>query len=137
MPDLTEMAQRILSELEEIWDQNVFSMLNTVVTPNGEAAQLAEFQAALAALVERDYVLMGYEGFVPRNPEQLSKERSLEMISSIPEWFAFDEAERFWTLSKGPYNEIRYPGIYSTQEGRDKAFEILDRRGYQWWRVDK
>ena len=112
-------------------------MLNTVVTPNGEAAQLAEFKAALYTLVERDYVLMGYEGLVPRNPEQLSKEGSLDMIASLPEWFTFDEAERFWTLSKGSYNTIRHPGIYATEGGRLKAFEIIDRRGYQWWREDK
>jgi hypothetical protein len=137
MLDLTEMAQRVLSELEEIWDQNVFSMLNTVIAPNGDTAQLAEFRAALTALVERDYVLMGYEGFIPRSPEQLSKEESLEMIASLPEWFIFDEAERLWSLGKGSYNTVRYPAIHSTEGGRNKAFEILDRRGYQWWREDK
>ena len=29
--DLTEMEQRVLAELEECWEQNVFAMINTII----------------------------------------------------------------------------------------------------------
>jgi hypothetical protein len=134
MIDLTEMEQRVLAELEEVWEQNVLSMLNTIIEPTGDAEEVALLQQALKGLVERDYVVMGFEGFVPRNPEKLGKEASLELVSKIGEWFKVDPATSYWTLSKGDFRKERYPVIFSTAEARDIAFQILDDRGYQWWR---
>lgn len=135
MSDLTEMEQRVLAELEEFWEENVFAMLNTIVAPTGEAQEVVLLQQALNGLVERDYVVMGYEGFVPSDPEKLGKDASLGLASKLGEWFRFDPASSYWTLSKGDINKERIPMIFSTAAAREKAFEILDERGYQWWRA--
>ena len=137
MTDLTEMEQRILAELEECGEQNVFSMLNTIVDPKGDATEVTLLQQALQGLVQRDYVIMGLEGIVRRNPEELGKAASLELLSQLGDWFRFDVVDPHWTLSKGDFRNERYPAIYSTAAGRKQAVEILTQRGYQWWRPKK
>ncbi len=137
MTDLTEMEQRVLAELEEFWEENVFAMLNTIIDPTGDAHEVVLLQQALQDLVGRDDIIMGLEGFAPRNPEELGKSASLELLSSLGDWFRFDAADPHWTLSKGDIKKERVPVIYSTVAGRKKAVEILRRRGYQWWRPKK
>ena len=134
MADLTEMEQRIVAELEEAWEQNVFSMLNTIVDPTGEAQEVASLQQALQRLVERDYVAIGLEGVARRNQEELEKSASLELISKLGDWFRFDSADPHWTLSKGDIKTERIPVIYLIAAGQQKAVEILTERGYRWWR---
>lgn len=134
MADLTETEQRVLAELEEFWEENVFAMLNTIVDPTGDPSEVAMLQQALRGLVERDYVVMGFEGFVPRNPEKLGSEASLELVAKLGDWFKFDLADPHWTLSKGDIKKERIPAIFSTAAGREKASEVLNERGYQWWR---
>src|SRR5215470_7772715 len=116
MTDLTEMEQRVLAELEEVWEQNIFSMLNTIIDPKGDPGEVETSQDALKGLVERDYVTMGYEGFVPKDPEELSKDASLALVSHLADWFRFDAGTSFWTLSKGDFRKARYPVIFSTAE---------------------
>jgi hypothetical protein len=135
--DLTEMEQRVLAELEECGEQNIFAMLNTIIDPTGDAPEVTLLQQALQGLVERDYVTMGLEGFAPRNPEELGKAASLELLSCLGSWFRFDAADPHWTLSKGDIKKERIPAIYSTDAGHQKAVEILTQRGYQWWRPKK
>jgi hypothetical protein len=137
MTDLTEMEQRVIAELEEVWEQNIFSMLNTIVDPNGDVGEVAMLQEALKGLVERGFVAMGLEQFSPREQVKLDKQAALELVSHLGEWFRFDAETSFWTLSKGDFREVRYPVIFSTAEAREKAFQILDNRGYQWWRQKK
>ena len=137
MDDLTEMEQRVLPELEEFWEENVFAMLNTIIDPTGDTGEVALLQQALAGLAERDYIIMGFESSFPRNRERLSTVASLGLISRLHEWFRFDLEDPHWTLRKGDIKKDRVPMIYSTESGREKAFEILDQRGYQWWRQKK
>ena len=134
MTDLTEMEQRVLAELEEFWEENVFAMLNTIIEPTGDIQEVVSLQSALMDLVERDYAVMGTEGFVPSEPERLGKQASLDLLTRLGEWFRFDREDLHWTLSKGDIKKERIPVIFSTVMGRNKAVEILTERGYQWWR---
>jgi hypothetical protein len=135
--DMTEMEQRVLAELEECWDQNVFTMLNTIIQPAGDAQEVAAFQQSLVGLVERDYIVMGLEAFHPREIEKFDKMASQELLASLGDWFKFDAADPHWTLAKGDIKKERIPIILSTASGRQKADEILRERGYQWWRHKK
>lgn len=137
MTPFTEMEQRVIAELEEVWEQNIFSMLNTIVDPSGDPGEVGMLQEALKSLVERGFVAMGLEEFSPREQTKLDKQAALELVSRLGEWFRFDAETSFWTLSKGDFREVRYPVILSTAETREKAFQILDSRGYQWWRLKK
>jgi hypothetical protein len=134
MTGLTEFQQRILAELEEAWEQNVYTMLNTIIDPTGDDQEVALLQGALLDLVERDYVMMGMEGFAPRKPEELGKSASLELLSGLGDWFKFDTSDPHWTLSRGDFRKERIPVIYLSAAGELKAVEILTQRGYQWWR---
>src|SRR6476660_4134378 len=129
MADLTETEQRILAELEEAWRQNVFSMINTIVDPTGDVGEVVMLRQALGELVERDYVVMAIEGFAPRNPQELGKSASLELLSGLSDWFRFDPLDPHWTLCRGDFRKDRYPVIVSTAAGRQKAAEILMQRG--------
>ena len=135
--DLTEMEQRVLAELEEFWEQNVFAMLNTIIQPAGDAQEVAALQQSLVGLVERDYIVMGLEAFHPREVERFDKMASQELLASLGDWFKFDAADPPWTLARGDINKERIPIILSTASGRQKADEILRQRGYQWWRPKK
>jgi hypothetical protein len=137
MVELTEMEQRVLAELEEVWEQNIFTMLNTIVDPSGDAQEIAVFQQALEGLIEHGYVVMGLERFSPREQTKLEKQAALELVSKLADWFRFDAATSYWTLSKGDFRKEPYPVVFSTTEARDIAFQILDERGYQWWRQKK
>ena len=81
MTDLTETEQRVLAELDEFWEENVFTMLNTIVEPRGDRQEVPLFQKALHGLVERDYVVMGLEGVARRDQEELGKSPSLDLIA--------------------------------------------------------
>jgi hypothetical protein len=131
------MEQRVLAELEEFWKQNVFAMLNTIFDPTGDEREVTSLQEALRGLVEGDWVLMGFEGFFPSDPERLTKPASLQLVSNLGGWFKFDSQGRRWSLSKGDIKKERIPMIFSTPAGRQKADGILTQRGYQWWRPKK
>ena len=137
MTELTEVEQRVLAELEEVWEQNIYTMLNTIIEPKGDPGEVEALQEALKGLVKRGFVTVGFEEFSPRNQAKLDKQAALELVSHLGDWFRFDAGTSFWTLSKGDFREVRYPVIFSTAEAREKAFQILDERGYQWWRPKK
>jgi hypothetical protein len=61
-------------------------------------------QQALRGLADRAYIVVGFEGFVPRNPKKPAKAASLELVSHLQDWFSFDRADPQWTLSKGLYH---------------------------------
>ena len=97
MIDLTEMEQRVLSELEEFWEENVFAMLNTIIEPAGDAREVALLQQALRGLVERDYVVMGLQGF--------SLQESKKNLKGGPRWTSSPTSEigsgSTWSMPTG------------------------------------
>jgi hypothetical protein len=117
MIDLTEMEQRVLSELEEFWEENVFAMLNTIIEPAGDAREVALLQQALRGLVERDYVVMGLQGFSPREQEKLERRTSLDLISDLGNWFRFDFGRCRLDIEQGRHKK----GAHSR--------DLFDRRG--------
>ena len=134
MPDLMEFEQRLLSELEELTEENVFALLNTITSPTGDSQDVAIIQNSLRTLVIREFVVLGLEAFLPSNPERLSKDSALELLSRLQDWFQFDAHNALWTLGLGDMKKDRIPIIYLTATGKAKAQEILGQRGYQWWR---
>ena len=130
MKALSEIAARVLSELEEAHAENVTSTMNTIFAPTGSTSELAGMQSALNELIEKDLVRIAY---APNNRGRLvgvSKEASFSDVSSLPQRMAFSQKENLWKWDKAhPWAEI-----LATKSGLTEAFEILDARGYQWWR---
>jgi hypothetical protein len=138
---LSELEQRILSELEEAWAEQVTTIANAVFPPNGAPAEIDENTKALANLVNADLVKMSVDFDDAKKLRPLSKEESLEVINSVPSEFELARAGGNWAWKKFrlPLKpcEVQIPEILATQTGLVKAREILEERGYQWWRQKK
>ena len=136
MSGIGELEMRILSELEEAGSEYVCSMLNTIILPAGLDQELDDLKLALRHLIARDLIKLEFQ----RNPAHrrfdenvFDREASLAVLAAVPMYMTFDHARRHWTWDRRqPIAEI-----IASDQGIIRAQEILDERGYQWWREDE
>ena len=133
-PQILEMSQRILAELDELRFDNIFALLNTVADVRGADEELEGFCTSVAELIGKGLVVMSMEGFFPRSVERLSMSAALEACKTLREWFAYDGKSGYWDSSKGASHLIRVPNLIITAPGLALADKLLNERGYQWWR---
>ncbi len=131
---LNEYAQRILSELEEAGQENVFAMLNTIIEPGGAEAEVEGFKELLSLLMDRGLITLGMSAFGRRTSKELEPRESPNLNAELQRWFRFDNRRNIWTLKDGILPSTSIPEIYLTPEGRQMSEAILVARGYQWWR---
>ena len=136
MPKLNEYQQRILAELDEIWEDNVFALLNSILDPAGEEGEVQAFVEAVASLIAQDMVILGWESFYPRNTELLSKSASTSLASTLSGMFEFKPLQRIWGLRSGDMKVQRYPIVSVTENGHDWGRGFLNARGFRWWIKD-
>ena len=134
MTDVSEIEQRILSEMEELRFDNIFSIINTVIDPTGYTVEIAEFADALRHLISQNFIDVRIEGFSPRDPELLTPHKLQELLTSFSDWFRFDSRRSLWTLKVGDLKTTRIPVIVVTPKGLLEARRLLAAQGYQWWR---
>lgn len=132
---LDEFAQRVLAVLEEYGCENIFALLNTIVSPSGQVKEIDDFGDAIAGLLSQNMISLQMEGFVPRNPEKLTDEQAWSLMQSFGRWFKYEESTSFWTCATGDLMQQRVPVVCLSAEGRTCAEAILEDRGYQWWRA--
>jgi len=127
---------RIVSELEEAGEEDVVTMMNTVVQPAGDPGELAEVQQALENLVHADLIRMSMDRDSSGRLKDFPKNESLDVIADLESGLSFNRERMLWTDTRhpGPPYADPFPYIVNTETGRKKGFEILDERGYQWWR---
>jgi hypothetical protein len=130
MVRLTELPQRILSELEEAGSETVSSMMNTVIDPSGATADIEAFKAALSEVVNLNLADIAYFDGEAGRREALTKDDALGLVGGIGERLTFDEERKYWVWKKTE----ALPEIVATKAGIAKAEQILEERGYQWWR---
>jgi hypothetical protein len=125
--------------LEEAGEEEVVTMINTVTSPNGDASELVGLRAALKSLVHAGYITLSMDLDASRKFRSLSQAESLDVISDLQSGLRFDSERALWTDTrhKGPPYGLAFPYILNTGAGKEKGFEILDDRGYQWWRPKK
>ena len=136
MTELSELEMRILSELEELWNENVPAMMNTVMKTTGNMSEVAQIQEALRNLLRQDLIEMHLSS-IPSGFVRQSSDEAADLIDGLSTHLNFVEESRYWTddrMSGPPYFQIPVPEIVRTEKGREKGFELLDERGYQWWR---
>ena len=129
MVEQLELEFRILSELEEAGEENVPTIANTVFEPTGSPTELSQLQQALEKLIEADFVRVALSRDATLRLTDLSKNESLGVISNIRVHLVFKEASMHWTGGSQPW-----PEIVTTEIGKMRGRQILDERGYQWWR---
>lgn len=123
--NLSEVAARILAELEEAGAENFTSTVNTIMDRSGNEQEIQDSITALEELVRAGLSVLRREG-----SQKLSSEKSLEVLSQLSSDVSFDSDDRLWKSD----DALPLVEIVATELGRTLAFEILDERGYQWWR---
>ena len=136
MYELSELEMRILSELEEAGEEDIVTMMLTVAEPTGDRRDVEEMQSALDSLVRLDLVRMSMDRDTSGRLRDLSRADSLEVIADLKSRLRFDSKKAIWVNAQrsGPPFDDPFPYIVNTKAGKEKGFEILDERGYQWWR---
>lgn len=130
MIDLKEMSARILAELEEAGQEHVPAMLNTVAAVTGSAEEKTQYANALAMLVRDDLVRLAYDCDCQGRLVPLPKEESIVAVSRLADSLLFGASDRLWT-----WDGSRRPDILITSTGRKQARELIEERGYSWWRT--
>ncbi|MCR4265347.1 hypothetical protein [Nitratireductor sp. ZSWI3] len=131
MTALGEIEQRILSELEEAWENNVCSLMNTVYDPSS-SADLTEFCDASRSLYERGLVRVTMD--MPGRSLELPESEERALLRSLESWFgALDEDGQWGYGEEHSAVDAPVPQLLATEEGHELAFQLLERRGYQWW----
>jgi hypothetical protein len=136
MPELSELEMRILSELEEAGEEDVVTMMLTVAEPTGERRDVEEMQSALESLVRLDLIRMSMDRDASGRLRDLSRTDSLEVVADLRSRLRFDSTKATWVIAQcsGPPFGDAFPYIVNTKAGKREGFEILNQRGYQWWR---
>ena len=133
MINIQEMEARIAAELEEAGQENIAAMINTIITPSGDAAEIAMLRVCLDNMVRvassrwrwtwaqekdwRSFLLM-------RSLAIHCQDRAAAPISN--QRLSLDICDK------------RAPQ-YSRDAGwqRCKVSSILEERGYRWWRPER
>lgn len=133
MSELSELAQRIVSELEEAGFENVPSTMNTVLNLTGTTDDIDEFRGALGEIIQLGLADIGYVDVHMGKLRAVPRDEMEEVIGSLGKMMSFDAAERYWIWDRSQ----RVAEIIATKAGVAKSHEILEERGYQWWREKK
>jgi hypothetical protein len=130
--NIQEMEARIAAELEEAGQENIAAMINTIITPSGDAAEIAMLRVCLDNMVRGGLVTMALDLGPGKRLAQLSVDGSLAIIARIEPLLRFRTSDCHWTFAT---NERL--NILATQAGREQGFKNLEERGYQWWRPER
>jgi hypothetical protein len=135
--DVFEYEQRILSELVEAGAENICCLINTVFERNGTAAHVAVMRKALVDLLEKGFIEIAVEPDDRRRPIGLSNPDASAIITSIPDELVWKADDKHWTWrskrTEPPFLGWDIPEVVITDPGREKAQQILLKRGEHWW----
>jgi hypothetical protein len=136
MTTMTEVAQRVLSELEEFPYDNVFALINTVFKPTGSRSEVTEFLNGVGELVDGGLVNLAMDRDPKGDLRLIQPRQTTSVFKHVEEFIEFDAQRGYWTDPRRtgpPYPEM-FPAVVVSEEGLRLAREILRTRGYQWWR---
>ena len=139
MPDLSELEMRILSELEEFGSENIPTLMNAVMQPEGRGQELARIQEAVRTLVNEGLVTIQMSS-IPAGIVALSTPEALSEIDGLLSHLQFIKSEKYWTddrMKGPPFFQIPVPELARTEAGLQAGIRVLEDRGYQWWRSDQ
>jgi hypothetical protein len=139
MIDLNEMSSRVLASLEEAGSERANPLLNTVIDPTGHTEEVAFFQLALLELLTQKRITVRMTSML-HGDQPLSDEEAKAEIERLSAHYIFNSARGVWSdlrYANPPYYQLPEPDIVLTRAGRTKSVELLQQRGYEWWRVNR
>lgn len=130
--DPRELGERILAVLNELGEDNVFALLNTIGSRTENPREVAAFKAGVLWLVQQGMVNLFMRRLASR-ARVLDSEETSKLISSLVGWFKFDPIKHLWTLAEGDLRTSELPELGITDRGLDASDVLLNERGYNWW----
>lgn len=118
-----EVANRMLSELEEWGRENIPTLMNTIFPPEGTDDERELSRAALNSLLGRGLIVIEIEDVA------LDTDAGRTLLSDIKPLVPGLYPDGAWKGGADPWPEIRV-----TPTGRQEAERLLHEKGYQWWR---
>lgn len=134
--ELNELEMRVLAMLEEAGEETAVVALNTVVDPQGSPTELSGYQEVLMLLIKKGLIDVRMYS-IPTGHLLLSQELGLKEVAGLGEHYRYLLNEGHWTDVREngpPFFQTPLPSIFLTELGGEKSVEILESRGYQWWR---
>ena len=134
--DLTELEMRVLGLLEEANEEDAITTLNTIIDPTGTSIELSDYQEALLRLVQAELIEVQLNS-IPTGRIHLTTGKAIEEIRKLSDSYEFITGEGHWTdrrESGPPYFQFPLPCLVLTPRGRAVSVNLLESRGYQWWR---
>lgn len=128
-----ELAQRLIAELEEAGFDELHGLLNAVIAPTGSPNELETYKHALEAITRNGHGYLCFERMRPPELHRLNDDQTTEFLNRLPDWFRFERSSGYWMLGNGDPLNDRYPVIFLTHLGVEKARKVLETRGYHWW----
>ena len=132
MRQLDELALRTLSELEEAGEENIPTILNSILEPAGASEQLLVVKQSLEDLIDAGLVSIAIERDPSRRWKPLPQDKALEITGRMASEITYRKADNHWTF----VGSAR-PQLVITQDGRIEASRVLRERGTGWWRAER
>lgn len=136
MIDHSEMVSRILATLDEAGCERANPLLNTVIDPTGDLDETYAFQKALLDLLSQKRIGIRLTS-IPHGDQSLSDGEAKQEIANIPDSYKFDSGRGVWSDKRfegPPFYQLPEPEVVLTEAGRRVSSELLQSRGYEWWR---
>jgi hypothetical protein len=134
-----ELSERILATLEEAGEENIPTLMNTVVTSADVAPNVDDLQEALRELLQKRLARLATSAAPGQRLKELQQDVEENEIARLSDWLQYDTALRSWVdrRTSGPPYSDSYPYVKLTQAGRAASTRILSAKGYEWWRPRK
>ena len=129
MQELSETEMRIAAELMEAGEEDVSSLINSVLPVTGTAVDVATFSNALRNLFMRDYARFAGNRVAGQALVDLSTLQSLELLDQIDGHLIFNAGAARWKRrGNDELNVVRTPS------GKVAGDLLLRKRGWGWYR---
>jgi hypothetical protein len=129
MIDSQELGDRILAELEEWSQENFPTLLNTCCQPLGDPSECTGLRDALAALYASGFVRFTVPDEERRLYPVLDDKASVELLRTVESHLEYDDSRNLWTGRARPW-----PQVIATPQAQARGRQLMDVRGYRWWR---
>ncbi|MBA4132098.1 MAG: hypothetical protein C0519_11810 [Hyphomicrobium sp.] len=139
MADLSEIEMRILSEMEEGYQD--FPMLIYKTTErSGNLEEVAAVQDAVRTLIRRGLVVLEMSSLATGG-RSVSQDEAERVINEIVTHLTFLPDTKVWADRRSavgpPYFQIPVPEMELTEAGEKEAERILEERGMWWWHAKR